>query len=114
MSGLPPPGTSQVATTPWLRGSSTPMEARPARPPVRREFHVVHALAPQRDRLHQRHRLRIPEIEPPAPLGHHDGEPAVRGEIQVVRIRDRYARALATRRRIDGGERVPAVVRDPE
>src|SRR6266699_6584589 len=36
------------------------LAGRDREPPVRREFQVIHPLAAQRDRLHQRHRLSVP------------------------------------------------------
>src|SRR5207302_7193020 len=67
-----------------------------------------------RQRLHQRHRVGVAEVEPPPPLGHHDGEPAVGREIQVVRIVHRDVRAFLTGGGIDGRERAAQVVCYPE
>ncbi len=81
---------------------------------VDRKLHVIHPFTVSLKGLDQLHRLRIPKIDSPPPLGDHHRVSAIGSEIQVVWIIDRNARSISARERIDRREAVAVVVCHPE
>ena len=75
---------------------------------------VDSAAGRDRERVLETHRVRVPEIEPLEALGDDDRGAAVRCEIEVVGVLDRYPPAWNSRTRVDRREAVAGVVVDVE
>ena len=58
--------------------------------------------------------MGVAEVQPPQPLGDHDREAAVGGEVQVVGVHDPYRRTRGAGTRVDRGQAVALAVADPQ
>jgi hypothetical protein len=82
---------------------------------VGREVDVIHPGTVDRQGLQEGERMRIPEVQAPLSLGHHNRGPPIRGEVEVVGIShgDVRPRRLGGER-VDRGQAVVEVVGDVE
>ena len=65
-----------------------------------------------RERVDELHRVRVAEVQPQQPLGDHDRELPIRGEVEVVGILDVDRPPRASGLRVDRGQAVASVIVD--